>query len=477
MFKPVRMYKLFTAVIKDHIGKVISALGENESCHFIGKPVPNIDITCKKNILLSIEHYVDGMLLKAPVKKREIPGIGISNDVDIMLHDIAIYVQSHDEITTQQLIEIKKTIFYLKSIYNVLENCNETQYTYLLEAWVPEGKQDIVQASIEDAANCKSIVYFSDPVFGETPPTIISNPQMMKPFEKLVKMYGLPSYYELDPTWVVFVTFPLIFGMMYGDVGHGIIIFLLSMGIFLSGEKRFKKFTGFKDFSPILMGCGVFSVIFGFLYGEFLGFKFHPLWLSPSENISYFLVLSVWIGVLHLIVGFVLNGINLWNNKKYLRAIFQLQWIIFSISSVYFITGFVDIVSPGFGGDIPQIVLILLPVAVMAASAMMINSIEGKGGLSGIMVPFYLGIEYAMHLMSYMRLLIMALAHSTISATIIALSGSSTVSIVVAGIITFVLIIIVETFIVFIQTLRLHWVEWFYLFYRGKGTEFRGFRL
>ena len=129
------------------------------------------------------------------------------------------------------------------------------------------------------------------------------------------------------------------------------------------------------------------------------------------------------------------------------------------------------------GGDVPRIVLIILPGMALITGGVLINSIEGKGGLSGILVPFYLGMEYTMHLMSYMRLLIMALAHSTISATIIALTGSSTVSIVVAGIITFVLIIVVETFVVFIQTLRLHWVEWFYLFYKGKGTEFKGFKL
>lgn len=81
-----------------------------------------------------------------------------------------------------------------------------------------------------------------------------------------------------------------------------------------------------------------------------------------------------------------------------------------------------------------------------------------------------------MHLMSYMRLLIMALAHSTISATIIRLSGDSVFSFVLAVLITFFLIIIVETFVVFIQTLRLHWVEWFYLFYKGKGKEFWGLR-
>jgi len=113
----------------------------------------------------------------------------------------------------------------------------------------------------------------------------------------------------------------------------------------------------------------------------------------------------------------------------------------------------------------------------MVAGGILINSIEKKGFFSGIMVPVYLGLEYAMHLMSYMRLIIMALAHSTISATIVAISGNSAISILMGGLITFFLIILVETFLVFIQTIRLHWVEWFYLFYKGKGTEFRAFRL
>lgn len=472
LFTPVRMKKLFAAVLKDHAGKVISALGDTGSCHFIEQDVPGQEITAKKNLLLSIERYIDEVLFRIPGSAEVMIDINVSTDADLMLYDMARAVTKKEKPARRQLMEIRRRTVYLRSVYSVLEHCRETRYTYILEAWVPEGSQDIVKAAINDASSDQCEVYFSEPEFGETPPTLLSNPGMMKVFENLVKRYGLPSYYEMDPTWLIFLTFPFIFGMMYGDVGHGIVLLLVSMGIFLSGKKRFKRFIKFKELSPILIMCSVFSVIFGLLYGEFFGLKFEPLWLSPSENISYFLVLSVWAGVLHMVLGFILNAINLWKNKKYQRSIFQAQWIIFSVSSILFFTRY-----PGsdlfFHG---LLVLILLPGISMVLSGILINSVEGMGGLSGIMVPFYLGVKYAMQLMSYMRVLIMALAHSTISATIIALSGKSVFSIIIAGIITFVLIIIVETFIVFIQTLRLHWVEWFYLFYKGRGREFTPFR-
>ncbi|MDD5474046.1 MAG: V-type ATPase 116kDa subunit family protein [Candidatus Methanoperedens sp.] len=468
------MVKLFAAVPKDHVGKIICAIGDTEACHFIEKHDSKLDLSRKKLLLSLVERRIDELLFKIPIGEPPKIDIDISSDVDLMLCALANEVLACEKITTSRLVEIKKKLLRLKQVYSVLENFGETRYTYIFEAWVPEGKQHIITASLNEASNGKKVVYFSTPEFGETPPTMLSNPGMMKPFETLVKKYGLPSYYEIDPTCILFVTFPLIFGMMYGDVGHGVVLFLLSMGIFLSGKERFKKMVKFKDFSPILILCSIFSVFFGFLYGDFFGLKFQPFWLSPTEHITYFLELSVWVGVLHLVIGFILNAINLWKNKKDLRAIFQVQWIIFSGSSIMFFTNFLykefTIFINGF------LVLMLFPMAGMVIGGMLINSGEGKSSFSGVFIPFYLGLKYALHLMSYMRLLIMALAHSTISITIIAISGHSTVSLALAGFITFVLIIVVETFIVFIQTLRLHWVEWFYLFYKGKGTEFLAFK-
>ena len=474
MFTPVRMNKLYAVILKEHAGRVISALAGTESCQFIEKQESKLDLTGKKTLLSSIGKRADERLFKIPAGEPFKINISISNDADLKLYNLAKEVEDIGKTDIPRLVEIKKTLSGLESVYSVLENFEETRYCYVFEAWVPEGRQHLITASVDEASEGKSVLYFSAPEFGVTPPTKLSNPGMMKPFETLVKMYGMPSYYELDPTWILFATFPFIFGLMYGDIGHGIVLFIVSMGIFLSGKERFKSLAKFKELSPILVLCSVFSIIFGFLYGEFFGLRFPPIWLSPSENITYFIVLSVWAGVLHMVLGFILNAINLWKNRKYQRSVFQFQWIIFSASSILFLSTFTDKDSITFIERF--LVLMIFPMASMVIGGILINSSEGKGALSGVAVPFYLGIKYAMHLMSYMRLLIMALAHSTISATIIAITGSSAISVALAAVITFVLIIIVETFVVFIQTLRLHWVEWFYLFYKGKGKEFQPFK-
>lgn len=468
------MNKLYAAVLKDHIGKVICSLGDIEACQVIEKHHSMPELAIKKNLVSAIERRVDEILFGIPGGEPYKIKIEVSSDVDATLYALAMDVASGEKMTVGRLIRIRRTLHILKSVYSVLENFEETDHTYIFEAWVPDGKQDMIRASINEASNGSNAVYFSEPGFGETPPTMLSNPGMMKPIEVLVKRYGLPSYYEIDPTWIIFITFPLIFGMMYGDVGHGIVLFLLSMGLFLSGRSGFRGIVKFKDYASIIASCSLFSVFFGFMYGEFFGLKFTPLWLSPTEHIAYFLILSIWAGVLHLVLGLILNAVNLWKNKKYLRSIFQIQWIIFSGSSILFYTA---LLTPGSAMLLKGfLVLLLFPMVSMVAGGILINSIEGKGGLSGLFVPINLGLKYAMHLMSYMRLLIMALSHSTISATIIRLSGDSVFSFVLAVLITFFLIIIVETFVVFIQTLRLHWVEWFYLFYKGKGKEFQGLK-
>ncbi|MCE8424912.1 MAG: hypothetical protein J5U17_03950 [Candidatus Methanoperedens sp.] len=468
------MNKLFAAVIKDDIGKVISALADTGVCHFIERPGSGLELSRHKALIAMVERRVDEVLFNLPGIEAEIIEIEIANDVDMTLCELAEDVATCVEKETCKFIDIKKKLRYLKSVYSILEFCNETTQTYTFEAWVPERKQELINATIDEASNGANVVYFSSPDFGEVPPSLLSNPGTMKPFEVLVKMYGLPSYYEIDPTSILFVTFPLIFGIMYGDVAHGILLFLLSIALFKS-EKKVRKGLTLRDFSPILMMCAIFSMFFGFMYGEFSGIKFPPLWLSPDENIAYFLILSLWTGVLHLVLGLIMNAINLFKNKKFMRALFQMQWIIFSASSFFFYVNFFYLES---NEKIRSFLfLLILPGICMVTGGILINSIERKGALRGIMVPVYLGLEYAVHLMSYMRLIIMALAHSTISATIVALGRNSAISLIIAGLITFFLIILVETFLVFIQTLRLHWVEWFYLFYKGKGTEFRPFKL
>ena len=114
--------------------------------------------------------------------------------------------------------------------------------------------------------------------FGE-PPTKLENPKLFKPFEMYVKMYGLPAYGEMDPTWFVAITYSFIFGAMFGDAGQGLLLFI--GGLFLYKRKHI-------DLAGIISCAGVFSTFFGLMFGSVFGFEdlIPALWLRPVDSMT-----------------------------------------------------------------------------------------------------------------------------------------------------------------------------------------------
>jgi V/A-type H+-transporting ATPase subunit I len=152
----------------------------------------------------------------------------------------------------------------------------------------------------------------------DSPPVVQDNPGVVKPFELLVRAVGRPKYTEFDPTVLVFLTFPAFFGFMIGDLGYGILYALI-------GYYLYSKFDSpaFRSMGGITIAAGLFTMLFGVLYGEFFGlhqlgellFGGHPPMekgLSPAGK-SYaltWLILSVLVGIVHLNVGYLLDFVE-----------------------------------------------------------------------------------------------------------------------------------------------------------------------
>ena len=146
----------------------------------------------------------------------------------------------------------------------------------------------------------------------QKPPTKLRNPKLFKPFEMYVKMYGLPAYNEMDPTWFVAITYSFIFGAMFGDVGQGLVLFL--GGLFLYKTKKM-------DLAGIISCAGVFSVFFGFMYGSFFGFEdvLKAIWLKPMNQmmdvplvgrLNAVFVIAIGFGMFIILICMVFNIIN-----------------------------------------------------------------------------------------------------------------------------------------------------------------------
>ncbi len=150
----------------------------------------------------------------------------------------------------------------------------------------------------------------------DEPPTVQDNPSPAKPFEVLVNAVSRPKYSELDPTVTLLLTFPLFFGFMIGDLGYGILYVAIGYYMYSNFES-----AGIKSLGGIAIWAGVFTAIFGVLYGEFFGLhelgkivwpSGHPpieKGLSPAtiEFALAWITVTLIAGVVHLTIGYVLD--------------------------------------------------------------------------------------------------------------------------------------------------------------------------
>jgi V/A-type H+/Na+-transporting ATPase subunit I len=141
-----------------------------------------------------------------------------------------------------------------------------TTKSFFSSGWIPTRKVSKVQSTLEEATNGKIYIDAQEPKAKDAPPIKLKNPVLVKSFEFLTNLYELPTYKELDPSFLMFLTFPIFFGFMLGDVGYGLITLLLFA--FLR-----KKMPAAKQLLTIMIIASVITIGFGFAFGEAFGFE------------------------------------------------------------------------------------------------------------------------------------------------------------------------------------------------------------
>jgi len=222
-----------------------------------------------------------------------------------------------------------------------------TETSIELWGWVPlKSAKKIVQA-IDKATERTAIIDVIEPATPEEErPTKLENPRAAEPYEALVKSFGIPNYKEIDPTKFMMLTFPLIFGMMFGDVAHGAILALVGLALVawrtrkpVAGEILSYALKG----GSLLFWCGLTSVLFGFLYGSFFGSHhvIDPLWFNPftTEGNFRLLRLAIVVAIIEINFGFLLRAVNLYHEGKLKEAFFMpicLMWTHIGAMTILF---------------------------------------------------------------------------------------------------------------------------------------------
>ena len=391
-----------------------------------------------------------------------------------------------------KLVSWKETTENVLALLNAKEKILQSGRLATVRGFVPKKKFPALTGKIHGMLGEKALVLPNEPVQDQDPPTRLSNNRFIKPFEELTRLWGLPHYDELDPTPILAITFPIIFGLMFGDIGHGLILLVggLTLGIMI------KKNQAIKNVSWIMAACGAAAITAGALYGEFFGKElFAPLWFSPFNNGVYdFLIFALVIGVIQITMGLVLEMVDFLLKHNVIDAVFTaIPKIAFYLGGVTLIVVYKLNLGLWFSGPILLIIVpfIILVFAKPTFSALKSFSMSAVGEEpaendtlgqrifeSGDLVTRLLSNS-----ISYTRILALLMAHWALLLVIYTIAGlvgyASIPALIISGIIIVVgniFVLGLEGLIVFIHTLRLHFYEWFSKFYEGTGTEFKPFK-
>lgn len=377
----------------------------------------------------------------------------------------------------EKAIDLYHSSMRLNRISEVRKYAAHTAKSFYIIGWMPE---EDLKALIPILDKDKKVIYIhEDPDTLKTvqPPTELRNNRIFQPFEALVRMYGLPSYNEIDPTAFVAITYFIMFGLMFGDIGQGLALFtggflLMKLKVVLGG---------------VILGAGLSSVIFGFIYGSIFGFEhwISPLWIKPMDNINTMLVTGIAIGVILITIAMVLNitnGIKCRNLTRILLDRNGVAGLLFywgiAISALFLVRNNKLFTSAGL-----MVVVLLTPIIAMFLKEPFENLVNKRNFLPHDKGIFFVQtffelldvvLSFLSNTISFIRLSAFALNHAGLFMAVFILAEmfngfGSIVTIVIGNI----LIIGLEGLIVGIQALRLEYYELFSRFFTGDGRPYR----
>jgi V/A-type H+-transporting ATPase subunit I len=339
-----------------------------------------------------------------------------------------------------------------------------SDHSFMVQGWVPKGAEGQLEkrlASITDG------MYFqAEKVEEHEPaPVVLSNKGPVKPFEFFLRLYSLPKYKEIDPTFLVFLTFPIFFGIMLGDIGYGLV--LLAAFAFIKFKMR-----KMGSLASVLMMSSVITIAFGVIFGEFfgeeaiLGYELHPL-IARAGGLGAMLPIAIVIGLIHVNTGILFSLINEIRAGKRKHALGKFSWFVIQTGGIIYLMQSFFKISVGVDPT--------LSLAVFGAGVVLLMIGEGYTGV--IEIP-----SLVSNVLSYARIAALGLASVSLAVVINDMAKgmfqagglylAMGVGLLIMGHAINTLLGLMGSFL---QSLRLHYVEMFSKFYHGDGEPYKPF--
>jgi V/A-type H+-transporting ATPase subunit I len=337
-----------------------------------------------------------------------------------------------------------------------------TDMCFLLYGWMPSEDAEPLRVDLERRFG-GAVVLREEEIREEDVdrvPVLLRNPPYFQPFELFTRLLPLPRYTSYDPTPFLGIFFPLFFGMMLGDAGYG----LLLMGVSLWMAKRFRARPKVRAAFRILLVSALYAVVFGALYGEFLGglghnlFGLEPLWMSRREAVLPMLAFALAVGVFHVLFGLSLAFVTALRRGRGKEAAYRLFSVLAIAAATLFAASALGLLPELLQKPLLLTVLVLVPLMVITG---------------GLLTPLEL-LKSIGNIISYARIMAIGLASVLLAYAANRLGGicGDIVVGILVGALLHAVNIVLGVFSPAIHSIRLHYVEFFGKFLEHGGKKF-----
>ena len=376
-----------------------------------------------------------------------------------------------------------------------------TNETFVAEGWAPSMSVDSLTKALITATGGKIFVtVLPTDLEHDSVPVEYHNPSFAKPTQMLMDVYSRPKYTELDPTLTLSIVFPLFFGLILGDVGYGLILLAMCLVLrkYLKGEEGAQLLI-------VLRNASISSIIFGLLFGEFLGFAlpWRPFIFSRHLNIGAhatghgpqipeLMILAIWIGLLHITLGRIFGMVNHarqdHGSHRTKAVMANFGWLLVMWGIMVMIWSIVQMPYMPDLTNFPPVIMNLNITAIVGAVMLVagVLFIARDSGLELVELPTIIS-----HVLSYSRIVAVGLSSVAIAMVVNYISIGMLIEPQLENItVTGVLFIILGVAVFLIgqalnlalgilgsglHSVRLHYVEFFTKFYKGGGKKYNPF--
>lgn len=362
--------------------------------------------------------------------------------------------------------------------------------SFVLVGWIPADKADELENELNKIPSIECDFTDGKEQIKNSPPIKLKHNRLVRPFEFYVEMYGLPLYNEIDPTLLVAITYTVMFGAMFGDVGQGIVLSITGYLMW-----KLKKMAVGK----ILIPCGISSAVFGCIYGSVFGFEeaLNPLYSSlfglsekpvdvMGKDTNTLIYSAVGAGITLIILAMALNIISSLKRRDYENALFSPNGVAGFIFFAATVTGIIATML--FGVELLSlpyiIILMVLPLIAIYLKEPLGRLVEGRKDwkpekwseyfVQSFFELFETILSYLSNAMSFIRVGAFALVHAGMMLVVFTIADmlSPGIGYWIAVIIGNGFVMALEALLVAIQVLRLEFYEMFSRFYIGQGRAY-----